>query len=132
MSIEYRVNATVTAQEVADVFVRSGINRPTDDLQRIQQMLDHANLTITAWEGKKLIGIARSLTDFCFCCYLSDLAVDREYQGRGIGKELIKQTQEQLSDHVSLILLAAPTAMSYYPHVGFDKADNAWIIRRKR
>jgi ribosomal protein S18 acetylase RimI-like enzyme len=132
MSIEYRVNETVAAQEVADVFVRSGINRPTDDLQRIQQMLDHANLTVTAWDGKTLIGIARSLTDFCFCCYLSDLAVDREYQGRGIGKELIKQTQEQLSDHVSLILLAAPTAMSYYPHVGFDKADNAWIIRRKR
>jgi ribosomal protein S18 acetylase RimI-like enzyme len=132
MSIEYRVNSTVTAEEVADVFVRSGINRPTDDLERIQQMLDHANLTITAWDGQKLIGIARSLTDFCYCCYLSDLAVDRDYQGRGIGKELIRQTQKHLSDQVSLILLAAPTAMSYYPHVGFDKADNAWIIRRKR
>ena len=132
MSIEYRLNAPVTAKEVADVFVRSGINRPTNDLERIQKMLDYANLTITAWDGKKLVGIARSLTDFYYCCYLSDLSVDRKYQGDGVGKELIKQTQTQLSEQVSLILLSAPTAMSYYPHVGFDRADNAWIIRRKQ
>jgi len=132
MSIEYRLNAAVTAKEVADVFVRSGINRPTDDIERIQQMLDHANLTITAWDGKTLIGIARSLTDFCYCCYLSDLAVDQEYQRGGIGKELIEQTRTQLSEQVSLILLSAPTAMSYYPKFSFDKADNAWVIRRKR
>jgi predicted N-acetyltransferase YhbS len=94
-------------------------------------MLDHANLTITAWDGEKLVGIARSLTDFCYCCYLSDLAVDREYQGRGIGRELIEQTRKHLSEQVSLILLSAPSAMTYYPKVGFEKADNAWIIRRK-
>lgn len=132
MRIEYRLNVAATAKEVVDVFVRSGIHRPTDDLERIQQMLDHANLTITAWDGKKLIGIARSLTDFCYCCYLSDLAVDKEYQRSGIGQELIEQTRTRLSEQVSLILLSAPTAMSYYPYVGFDKADNAWIIRRKR
>lgn len=131
-SIEYRLNAPVTGKEVADVFVRSGINRPTDDIDRIQKMLDQANLTITAWHGQKLIGIARSLTDFCYCCYLSDLAVDTEYQRGGVGKELIQQTQRQLSEQVSLILLSAPTAMSYYPKVGFDKVENAWIIRRKR
>lgn len=131
-SIEYRLNAPVTGEEVADVFVRSGINRPTDDIDRIQKMLDQANLTITAWHGQKLIGIARSLTDFCYCCYLSDLAVDTEYQRGGVGKELIQQTQRQLSEQVSLILLSAPTAMSYYPKVGFDKVENAWIIRRKR
>jgi predicted N-acetyltransferase YhbS len=132
MIINYRVNAPVTAQQVADVFVRSGINRPTGDLDRIQKMLDHANLTITAWDGEKLVGIARSLTDFCYCCYLSDLAVDREYQRCGIGRELIEQTRKHLSEQVSLILLSAPSAMTYYPKVGFEKADNAWIIRRKR
>ncbi|GMA52188.1 N-acetyltransferase [Alicyclobacillus contaminans] len=132
MPIEYRVNVPVTAQEAADVFMRSGIHRPTGDIQRIQQMLDYANLMVTAWDGEKLIGIARSLTDFCYCCYLSDLAVDKEYQGRGIGRELIERTRQQLSEQVSLILLSAPTAMSYYPKVGFDKAENAWIIRRTR
>ncbi|WP_027416723.1 GNAT family N-acetyltransferase [Aneurinibacillus terranovensis] len=131
-SIEYRIKASVTGKEVADLFVRSGINRPTDDVDRIQKMIDYGNLIITAWDGEKLVGISRSLTDFCYCCYLSDLAVDKEYQGTGIGKELIRQTQMQLSEQVSLILLSAPTAMSYYPKVGFDKAENAWIIRRKR
>ncbi|WP_146824733.1 MULTISPECIES: GNAT family N-acetyltransferase [Alicyclobacillus] len=131
-SIEYRFNAPVTGQEVADVFKRSGINRPSDDVDRIQQMIDHGNLIITAWDEEKLVGIARSLTDFCYCCYLSDLAVDKEYQHSGVGKELIHQTQMHLSDQVSLLLLSAPTAMSYYPKIGFDKAENAWIIRRKR
>lgn len=131
-SIEYRFNAPVTGQDVADVFKRSGINRPTDDIERIQNMIDHGNLIITAWDGEKLVGIARSLTDFCYCCYLSDLTVDKEYQHAGIGKELIHQTQMRLSDQVSLLLLSAPTAMAYYPKVGFDKAENAWIIRRKR
>lgn len=131
-SIEYRVNGPLSGKEVTDVFVRSGINRPTEDIERIQQMIDHGNLIITAWDGEKLVGIARSLTDFCYCCYLSDLAVDQAYQHVGIGKELIQQTQLHLSDKVSLLLLSAPTAMSYYPKVGFDKADDAWIIRRKQ
>lgn len=130
MLIEYRLNGAVTAEAVADVFKRSGINRPTRDIQRIQQMLNHANLTVTAWDGQKLIGIARSLTDFCYCCYLSDLAVDQGYQRKGIGRELIQHTRSQLSEQVSLILLSAPTAMTYYPMVGFEKAENAWIIRR--
>jgi predicted N-acetyltransferase YhbS len=129
-NIEYRLNAPVHAKVVADLFVRSGIKRPTDDLDRISQMLDHGNLTITAWDGDKLVGIARSLTDFCYCCYLSDLAVDSAYQRSGVGKKLIAETEAHLSDRASLILLAAPTAMTYYPKVGFTKAENAFIIRR--
>ncbi|WP_335339610.1 GNAT family N-acetyltransferase [Ferroacidibacillus organovorans] len=92
-SIEYHFNAPITGEEVADVFKRSGINRPTADVERIQKMIDHGNLIITAWDGAKLVGMARSLTDFCFCCYLSDLAVDKDYQRCGVGKELIRQTQ---------------------------------------
>lgn len=128
--VKYVVNAPLTSEEVADLFVRSEIDRPVHDLPRIAKMLKHANLTLSAWAEDKLIGIARSLTDFCYCCYLSDLAVDKDYQHSGIGKELIRQTQMQFSDQVSLILLAAPAAMTYYPRIGFEKAENAWIIRR--
>lgn len=132
VAIEYRLNAPVTATEVGDLFIRSGINRPSHDRERIQKMIDRANLIITAWDGEKLVGIARSLTDFCYCCYLSDLAVDKAYQRTGIGRELIRQTRAQLSEEVSLVLLSAHAAMSYYPRIGFEKAENAWIIRRKR
>jgi ribosomal protein S18 acetylase RimI-like enzyme len=103
-----------------------------EDLERIQRMIQHANLILTAWDGEKLVGIARALTDFSYCCYLSDLAVDREYQRHGIGKELIRRLRESLGDEVMLLLLAAPEATDYYPHIGFEKAENAWRIPRKR
>ena len=131
-AIEYRYNTPLTGQQVADVFKRSEIHRPTDDVERIQKMIDYGNLIVTAWDEEKLVGIARSLTDFCYSCYLSDLAVVKEYQHHGIGRELINQTRMRLSDQVSLLLLSAPAAMTYYPRVGFDKAENAWIIHRKR
>ena len=130
MAIEYRTNYPVSADAVAQLFRQSGIRRPVDDLDRIQQMVRHANLTITAWDGDMMVGIGRSLTDFSFCCYLSDLAVDKDYQRQGIGKAIVAKTQEILGEHVMLLLLSAPEAMSYYPRIGFDKADNAWIIHR--
>ena len=130
MAIEYRTNYPVSAEAVAQLFRQSGIRRPVDDLDRIQQMIDHANLTITAWDGELMVGIGRSLTDFSFCCYLSDLAVDKDYQRQGIGKAIVAKTQEILGDDVMLLLLSAPEAMSYYPRIGFEKSDNAWIIQR--
>ena len=132
MELIYRINAPVTAEVVADIFRASGIRRPVDDLPRIQKMLDHANLTITAWDGEQLVGIARALTDFSFCCYLSDLAVDKAYQRQGIGKELVRRVQEAIGEESMLLLLAAPEAMDYYPHIGFQKVGRAWAIDRTR
>lgn len=131
MTIEYHKNVMVQAQQVADVFDKSGIRRPTSDLQRIQQMLDNANLTITAWDNHQLVGIARALTDFSWCCYLSDLAVDAAYQKQGIGRELVKRVQDEIGEGAALILLSAPEAMEYYPKIGLQKAENAFIIKRK-
>jgi len=85
---------------------------------------------LTAWDGDMLIGFARSLTDYGFCCYMSDLAVRAEYQRHGIGKELIRRTKQHVGDQCMLLLLSAPEAMAYYPHVGFAKVENGWIIAR--
>ena len=127
----YKVNANLTGIEVAELFKKSGINRPVDQPDRIQKMINNADLIVTAWDNNRLVGIVRSLTDFHYCCYLSDLAVDKDYQNCGIGTQLINRTRAQLTDEVSLILLSAPSAMTYYPKQGFDKADCAWIINRK-
>ncbi len=132
MQLSYRITTPITAQLVADLFRASGIRRPVDDLPRIQRMLDHANLIITAWDGEKLVGIARALTDFSFCCYLSDLAVDKTYQRQGIGKELVRRVQQAIGEESMLLLLAAPEAKEYYPHIGFQKVDRAWAIDRTR
>jgi GNAT superfamily N-acetyltransferase len=131
MEIIYRTNYPVSAADVADLFNLSGIRRPTEDLDCIQQMLDQANLTITAWDGDNFVGIGRALTDFCFCCYLSDLAVIKPYQKQGIGRAIIDVIESVVGPQAMILLLSAPEAMSYYPHVGFEKTDNAWILQRQ-
>ncbi len=131
MKIQYKINAKVKADSVIELFKNSGLNRPIDDLNRIQLMLDNSNLIITAWDGIELIGIARSVTDYNYCCYLSDLAVKKEYQNLGIGKTLIEHTQNTIGDQTMLLLLSAEPAMEYYPKIGFEKVENGFIIKRK-
>ena len=131
MTIEYRVNALITPEQLAAVFEESGIRRPTHDLGRMEKMLAHASLTVTAWDRERLVGVARALTDFCWCCYLSDLAVDSAYQHQGIGKILIERVRAEAGDEANLLLLAAPEAMGYYPKVGFEPVSNGWILPRR-
>lgn len=130
--IEYRDNYPLDPVDVCRVFDASGITRPTKDLPRIARMFSAPSLVISAWREGALVGVSRSLTDYSYCCYLSDLAVDRAFQGKGVGKELIARTRAIIGDGVSLILLSAPGAMSYYPAVGFQQAENAFVIKRKR
>ena len=132
VQITYENNPALDPAAVAEVFRRSGIRRPVDNVERIGRMLANANLTICAYDGARLVAIARALTDFSYCCYLSDLAVDREYQRLGIGQELVRRVHEAIGPEAMLLLLAAPAAADYYPHIGFEKADNAWIIHRER
>ncbi len=129
MSLIFAHDRQITPEQFADVLKRStlGERRPVDDAGRIAGMLQHANLLCTAWDGPKLVGVARSVTDFVFCCYLSDLAVDAAYQRRGIGAELIRCTQQQLHPEAKLILLAAPAAEQYYPHIGMTAHRSAWM-----
>lgn len=131
-TIEYKHNHPLDPLDVARVFDASGIKRPTADLPRIARMFAGADLIISAWHDAKLVGVSRSLTDFSYCCYLSDLAVDKAFQAHGVGSELVRRTRAVIGDEVSLILLSAPDAMSYYPKIGFEAAQNAFVIRRKR
>ncbi|NRD77129.1 GNAT family N-acetyltransferase [Bacillus sp. BRMEA1] len=131
-NIIYKINETITPEEMSIIFKASGIRRPADDLPRLQKMIDHADILITAWVDQKLVGIARALTDFSYCCYLSDLAVDKEFQKVGIGKEMVRILQEQIGEELSLLLLASPIAMEYYPRIGFAPVHNGYMIPRKR
>jgi predicted N-acetyltransferase YhbS len=134
VKIRYEHHRRISAAEFVDLLKRSTLadRRPTDDSNCIQAMLDHANLLCTAWDGEKLVGVARSVTDFEYCCYLSDLAVDAACQKQGIGRELIRLTQIRLGSKAKIILLAAPKAESYYPRIGFDQHHSAWILPAKR
>lgn len=118
--------------EYIDVVRKSGLNRPIEDRGRIERMLAHANLIVTARQDGRLVGFARSLTDFCFCCYLSDLAVDKACQGQGIGKHLIEETRRQAGgDKTTTLLLSAPGAMTFYQGIQMPHMDNCFAYRRK-
>lgn len=132
MVITYRTNAALEAHQLSELFKASGIKRPVEDLNRIKKMIDNSNLVVTAWDGDRLVGIARALSDYSYCCYLSDLAVDKEYQKQGIGHELVNEVQKLAGEESNLLLISAPEAMEYYPKIGFDKCGNAFIIHRKK
>ena len=134
MRIRYDDSAEIDIREFRDILERStlGERRPIGSELVLSAMLKHADLVCTAWDQSKLVGVARSVTDFEYCCYLSDLAVDKAYQRRGIGKELIRMTQALLGTEASLILLAAPKAADYYPALGFEKHGSAWVIPSRK
>jgi predicted N-acetyltransferase YhbS len=128
--ISYRTGNDLDLDAVIELYVDStlGERRPVSDRRRMQRMLEHANLVVTAWDGARMVGISRSLTDFVYATYLSDLAVRKSYQRTGIGRELVRLTQEA-APRAMLILLAAPAAEKYYPHIGFEHHPQAWILR---
>lgn len=133
-AIAYTDEPALGVDEFIDVLRRSTLaeRRPVDDRGRIARMLQHADIRLCARDAKGLlIGVARSLTDFTYCCYLSDLAVDVAWQRRGIGKELIGRTHAIAGLDATLILLSAPKAMSYYPHIGLTRSERAFTIARR-
>lgn len=128
-AITYRLGNDLDLDTVIDVYRDStlGARRPVDDRERMREMLERANLVVSAWDGETMVGIARSLSDFAYATYLSDLAVRLAYQRRGIGRELMRRTQEA-GGRANVVLLAAPAAVAYYPRVGFSAASG-WILR---
>lgn len=120
----------LSVETFIDMLRRStlGERRPIDDRETIRGMLEHADLIVTARIDGRLIGVSRAISDFSYCTYLSDLAVDEAHQRRGIGRELIRRTHEAAGLQTHLILLAAPKARGYYPHIGMTPHDSCWMI----
>ena len=134
MNIQYKLNQKLTTEEFIDILNRStlGERRPIDDKECIEGMLKNADIIVVAVESDKIVGVARAVTDYNYCCYLSDLAVDEKYQKNGIGKQLISKVQEQLNDKCKIILLSAPDAKEYYPNIGFTEHPSAWTLPRDK
>lgn len=128
--ITYRDDHRPALEEARDLYRAStlGERRPIDDDARFAAMLAQANLIVTAWDGALLVGISRALSDFSYVTYLSDLAVRVSHQRGGIGRELIRRTREA-APRATLLLLAAPAAERYYPHIGFVHHPQAWLLR---
>lgn len=132
--IEYQRELNLSVAEFVDCLVRSTLSerRPVDDSETMAGMIRNANVLITArTESGLLVGVSRAITDFHYCTYLSDLAVDVYFQGKHIGRELVERTHQEAGKHTLLVLLAAPKAESYYPHIGMQQHPSAWILPRE-
>lgn len=129
--VEYRNDANITVEEAIALYNSStlGERRPVHRQDIFEKMLKNADITITAWDNDKLVGIARTLTDYGYVAYLADLAVDLAYQRMGIGKRLISETRARLDPECMLVLLAAPKANQYYEKLGFINNPRAWVIK---
>ena len=134
MSIQYRKVDALDADSFIGVLVRSGLaeRRPASDRARIARMLAGSNLIIVAHDGDTLVGVARSITDYAYCCYLSDLAVDRAYQGRGIGKRLIAETREAAGPETMCLLVSAPDSIGFYDAIQMPRQTRAFMFPRAK
>lgn len=134
MTITYSLEPDLSAEEFRQVLIAStlGERRPVDDLPRLERMLRQADVIATARDGRRLVGVSRAITDFSYCCYLSDLAVDAAYQRQGIGKRLIAETHEAAGELTTLILVAAPAAEAYYPKIGMRQRPSCWTLPRTK
>ena len=129
--VRYQLEPELAAPEFVSILARSTLaeRRPVHDLVLIDGMLRNADLIVTARAGNELVGVSRAITDYHYCTYLSDLAVDTEYQRQGIGQELLRRTHSAAGLHTTLILLAAPLAQTYYPHIGMEQHPSCWVQR---
>jgi predicted N-acetyltransferase YhbS len=126
--IHYQVENDLSPLEFREVLINSTIKRPVHDLERLETMCKNANLIITARQNGKLVGVARSLSDFSFCTYLSDLAVDVNFQKQGIGKRLLVESKKN-APKATVFLLAAPEAIDYYPKIGLTPFEHCFILK---
>lgn len=133
MNIHYQLEPALAADEFVDVLQRSTLaeRRPVDDPEAIRGMLQHADVIVTARHDGLLVGVSRAISDFTFCTYLSDLAVDTAYQGHGIGRQLLRRTHEAAGVQTTLYLVAAPKAETYYPYIGLARHESCWLVPRQ-
>jgi hypothetical protein len=84
MKIIYKEDVIPTSEQIIALYEDAGLPRPTNDIDRIKKMFSNSNLIVTAWDGDLLVGVARSITDWAWSCYLADLAIKQEYQKKAL------------------------------------------------
>jgi len=131
MNITYQDQAELAVEQVINLYKAStlGERRPVDRPDIFEGMIENADIIITAWHEDRLVGICRTLTDYTYVAYIADLAVDEEYQKKGIGKNLMEETKKRLDKECLIVLLAAPKANEYYEPLGFEHNPRAWVLK---
>ncbi len=129
--ITYKDDQIPSSESIIELYHDAGLQRPLLDLERITRMYQNSDIVVTAWDKNNLIGIARSITDFCYSCYLADLAVRKSHQGQGVAKNLVILTKDIVGSQTTLLLLSSDNAIDFYKKIGFEHIPNkAFMIKR--
>lgn len=126
----YRTGVRPAAAALAELFRAAQLNRPLDDLARIERMYAASNVVLSAWSSERLVGVLRGWTDEAFDGYICDLAVHPDFQGQGIGRQLLDMARSE-RPRVQFILRASAIARDYYEHIGWKRIENGWFWPRE-
>ena len=133
MNLTYTLGGAITPNEAASLLRETNFLRPLDDPARVQRMIDNADVLITARDGSGVLaGFVRALTDFAFYCLVAEIAVSPDHQGKGIGRELLRRLREATGDQVNMVLNASESGDTFYGHLGWEKLERGWRLRRTR
>ena len=121
--IQFSTDRELDLYELEELCDRVGwARRP---LRKVKKAINHSFLVVSMWEVKskkrRLIGFARATSDHAFNATIWDVVVDPTYQGRGLGKALMKYTIGQLrnEDISNITLFADPQVIKFYQRLGF-------------
>ena len=94
--------------------------------ERIEKLVKTASISLVAEEDGKTVGVLFGLTDFAYWLFVTDLGVDREYTGRGIGRALMNKAHEIAGGEkdVAIYLVANDHAIPFYEKLGMKHADD--------
>ena len=120
----------VTADEYIDFLKRTdlGSQYPKERFEsRIEKLVKNVSISLTARnEEGVLVGALFGLTDFAYWLYVTDLGVDRAYEGQGIGRRLMKTAHEKAGGEkdIAVYLIANENAVGFYEKLGMEKSDD--------
>lgn len=129
IELEYRNGVVPAADVIAELYRAAPLHRPVEDPERLAAMYAGSNVILTAWDGPRLAGALRGWTDGAFDGYVCDLAVHPDYQGQGVGRELLARLAA-FGPRVEWVLRASLLAKEYYEHLGWRWIERGWYLPR--
>ena len=120
----------ITAEEYIDFLKRTdlGSQYPKERFEeRIKKLVNNVSISLVARnESNTIVGALFGLTDFAYWLYVTDLGVDRDYEGQGIGRQLMKTAHEIAGGEkdIAVYLIANENAIPFYEKLGMKKADD--------
>ncbi|WP_278335930.1 GNAT family N-acetyltransferase [Desnuesiella massiliensis] len=129
--MKYLTDKTVDYHRLVTLFNQVGWKDKTEDMSRLQAMVENSQIVVTDWDEKIMVGFARCTTDYVFNGQVNNVVVDVNYRGRGIGKALVNSILES-NKQVTFILRGDIENEGFYKALGFEDSPLSLVYKRKK